>query len=321
MRRQLCETAVKKLKKLALMQVPEAQFLLANLYIDGIPGYQKDHQSNYAKAFALYYSAARRGNEEALFHVALSYEQGAGVTLNKAKALQYYRKAAIGNHPGAMLRLAMALIHGELGQSPNARDGAKWLRLAAKYANTKYPHPLYEYAMCHEEGIDNILWPDHAYLVELLSEAATLGHVHAQYKLGSAYEYGNWGLTPDPEKSIGYYTVAAENGHLEAMFELAGWYLTGARADTYEMAADPQRAIHLVMQSAERGLAKSMFALGYFYEEGLSLPRDMRLAQQWYLAAAEKQDARAIQRCVELGLMPGGRHKPKKSGHAGCRVM
>ncbi|KAJ3077343.1 hypothetical protein HK102_005250 [Quaeritorhiza haematococci] len=90
-----CEVAVRALKKLSQQGFPDAQYMLANLYIGGIPGFQERHKPDYAKAFALYASAAKKEHPEALFHVGLCYEQGAGTQQSAARALHNYRKAAV----------------------------------------------------------------------------------------------------------------------------------------------------------------------------------------------------------------------------------
>lgn len=90
-----CELAIKQLKKLSINGMVEAQYLLANLYISGIPGFEEKHKADYGKAFGLYASAARQNHAEALFHVGLCYEQGAGVGKSYKRALHSYRKAAV----------------------------------------------------------------------------------------------------------------------------------------------------------------------------------------------------------------------------------
>ncbi|KAJ3286211.1 hypothetical protein HK104_009141, partial [Borealophlyctis nickersoniae] len=311
-----CELAIRTLKKLSHAGMPEAQYLLANLYISGIPGFHEKHKPDYAKAFTLYAGAAKKEHVEALFHVGLCYEQGAGVTQSNGRALHNYRKAAVSNHPGAMFRLGMSLLRGDLNQSKNPRDGVKWLKLAAKYANEKYPQALYELALLHDKGVPNVVWPDHEYLLELLMQAASLGHGPSQYKLGEAFEYGNYGATIDPGRSVYYYSLAAANGNLEAMFELGGWYLTGAD--------DPKTDFHLIQSdheasrwvglAAQGGLPKAMFAMGYFCEMGIgSGVKDMKAAVEWYKKAAELKDPKAVKKLGELGVKVVTSGRKKKS--------
>lgn len=114
-----------------------------------------------------------------------------------------------------MYRLGTALLRGELSLTKNPRNGVKWLKLAAKYANEKYPQALYELALLHDKGVPNAVWPDHEYLVDLLVQGAQLGHAGCQFKLGECFEYGGFGVGIDAGRSVYYYSLAAANGNLE----------------------------------------------------------------------------------------------------------
>ncbi|KAI9092161.1 HCP-like protein [Phlyctochytrium arcticum] len=319
-----CELAIKQLKKLSITGIVDAQYLLANLYISGIPGFQDKHKPDYTKAFNLYLSASKKDHSEALFHVGLCYEQGAGVGQSNARALHNYRKAAVSNHPGAMFRLGMSLLKGELGQNKHPRDGVKWLKLAAKYATEKYPQALYELALLHDRGVHNVVWPDHDYLVELLTQGAALGHGGSQFKLGEAYEYGNYEVTIDAGRSVYYYSLAAANGSLEAMFELGGWYLTGAddpKTDFHLIQSDTE-AHRWVSLAADGGLPKAMFAMGYFCEMGIGTgDKNMDAAVQWYRSAAAEGDTKAKKKLEELGVtVPAALSSPKNKIREGSMV-
>ncbi|KAJ3216578.1 hypothetical protein HDU67_009272 [Dinochytrium kinnereticum] len=309
----LCNLAVRSLKKVGTSTLissevaAEAQHLLANLHVSGIPGFQDRHRPDYGKAFQLYASAAKKDHADALFHVALCYEQGAGASLSNPRALHNYKKSARKNHPGAMFRLGMALLRGELGQGVNVRDGVKWLKLSAKYADERYPHALYELAMLHDNPIDsNVVWTDHAYVVELLTRGADLDHALCQYKLGEAYEYGLYDCPVDPRQSVYYYSLAAANGQTEAMFELGGWYLTGADdpGTGYHLSQSDPEARKWVSLAADAGLPRAMFAMGYFEEHGIGDPEgaDPDESLRWYRRAAEEGDEKAMKKLEEKGV-------------------
>ncbi|TPX40205.1 hypothetical protein SeMB42_g06101 [Synchytrium endobioticum] len=321
-----CEVAVKTLKKLAQQQMAEAQYLLANLYVSGIPGFEDRHEPNYEKAVSLYASAAKQNHAEGLFHLGLCCENGVGTRQSSARALTYYRKAASSNHPGAMFRLGMSMLRGELGQARNYRDGVKWLKLSAKYATTKYPQALYELALLHDRGVAHVIFRDHEYVLELLIKAAELGHAPSQFKLGETYEYGHFGVKVDPGASIYFYSLAAAQGHLEAMFELGGWYLTGA-TDTetgFQLEQSYIESMRWVAAAAAQGLPRALFAMGYFYENGIGVDSDMTQAWLWYERAAQSGDPKAAKKMAERpiavtangtsSLMPPGKKGGRWSG-------
>ncbi|KAJ3175549.1 hypothetical protein HK101_010632, partial [Irineochytrium annulatum] len=338
LQKHLCAGAVKCLQKVGSLPpsacppdvAAEAQHLLANLYVSGVPGFQERHKPDYVKAFVLYSSAAKKDHADATFHVALCYEQGAGVSANNAKAVHNYKKAARKNHPGAMLRLGMAVLRGELSQHKNLRDGIKWLRLAAKYADERYPQALYELAMLHDSGDGNnhIVWSDHAYVVELLTRGAELGHAKSQYKLGQAYELGMYGCALDAARSVYYYSLAAENDHAEAMFELGGWYLTGASDPngSFTLPQSDVEARRWVSRAAEMQLPRAMFAMGYFIENGIGAdPKDENAdhgpdpdgALLWYRRAAADGDEKAKKRLEALGIKEAKERKTVVGGMMG----
>ncbi|KAI9202984.1 uncharacterized protein BJ171DRAFT_425894 [Polychytrium aggregatum] len=292
--------AVKTLKSMITLNCdPEIQYYLGNLYIGGVPGDPAPHKSNFAKAYNMYSSAAKKDHLESIYHVALCHERGAGTSTNKSKAAHNYKKAAMLNHPGAMYRLGMSLLRGDLGQAKNARDGVKWLRLSAKYATPKYSHALYELAMLHDQGVHNVVWTDHEYLINLLTQAAALGHTAAQYRLGEAYEYAKFGVSVDPGRSVYYYSLAASNGHPEAMFELGGWFLTGTDDPNtgFHLDQSDSDAYYWVYKAADKHrLPRAMFAVGYFHETGVGCAVDLEKAMEWYKLASDAGDPKAIKR-------------------------
>ncbi|KAI9341453.1 hypothetical protein BDR26DRAFT_895128 [Obelidium mucronatum] len=289
--------------------VSDAQLLLANLYVQGVPNYDPGtFKPEYNRAFVLYESASKRGNVDAVFNVALCHEKGCGTSISFAKAVHNYKKAALRNHPGAMFRLGTALQTGSLGMPVNLRDGIKWLRLSAKYATKTYPHALYEYAMLHESGVTGLVYPDHEFMVEALGRGAVLGHAGCQVKLGEIYSDGLYGFKKDIGKGVYYYSLAAENGIPEGMFELGGIYLTGAHDESTNLRLDKsvQEAVRWVSLAAECNLPRALFAMGYFAEKGMSAngktKPDEKTALLWYKKAALVGDPKAVAKLEELGI-------------------
>lgn len=116
-----------------------------------------------------------------------------------------HRKAAVGLHPGAMYRLGLAELNGNLGLSRSPREGVKWLKRSAEHATEEFPHALHELALLHEQGIDNVVFVDNEYAAELLAQASELGYAPSAFKLGECYEYGKMDCPVDPALSIHYY--------------------------------------------------------------------------------------------------------------------
>jgi TPR repeat protein len=203
------------------------------------------------------------------------------------------RKAATLNHPGAMYRLGLAEMKGELNLSRNIRDGHKWLKRSAEAATPQYPHALHELALLHEKGVESVIFLDLKYAVSLYHEAAVLGYAPAAHRLGECYEFGKLECPIDPGLSVQYYSIAADQQYPESCFALTAWYLVGI---PQLLPASDERAFAWAMCAAQQGLPRAEYAVGYFTEMGIGTEKNEQLAMQWYQKAAAHGEKRAIQR-------------------------
>ncbi|CAG8595491.1 11776_t:CDS:2 [Ambispora leptoticha] len=305
-REELLKEGISLLKKLADKGHAESQYYLGDCYARGI-GTSKS-KPDFDKAFALFIQASKhiQGNNKhpypenacraAAYRAAMCYEHGWGCRKDAAKALQFYRKAAPG-HAGAMYRLGIAELRGELGLAKNPRDGCKWLKRSADAADEEFPHALHELAELHEQGLENVLFVDIEYAVQLLARAAELNYAPSAFKLGECYEYGKMGCSQDAALSIHYYTIAAQQDHKEACFALAAWYLVGSPGVLPQSDAE---AYLWAKRAADLGLPKAEYAVGYFTEVGIGTKKDQLDANVWFRRAAEHGDKRAQQRLKAL---------------------
>ncbi|PIA17470.1 HCP-like protein [Coemansia reversa NRRL 1564] len=275
----------------------EAQFFLGTVHSRGIYGVPRDD----AKAFSYYLQASKAQHAEANYRTAVCYEVGVGTRKDATRALQFYRKAAVQSNVPAMYKLGVILIKGLLGVSPTPKEGINWLKRGADNATPECPHSLHELALCHEAKDISGVIPDESYARQLYIKAGKLGYVPSQVRLGQAYEYGTLGCTVNAQKSVGWYTRAAEKNDPDAELALSGWYLTGAEPFL------PQNDVEAYLwarRAADRGLAKAEYAVGYYYECGIGMARpDIKEAQKWYTKAAQKGNRRAIVRLKELKQM------------------
>ncbi|KAF7337537.1 hypothetical protein MSAN_02227000 [Mycena sanguinolenta] len=278
-RDELIREATSLLKRLADRGHPASQYFLADCYANGI-GTVKNKQ-DFDRAYPLFVLAAKHGHPDAAYRSGTCCENGWGCRRESAKALQFFRKAAAALHPGAMYRLGIAELNGELGLSKSPKEGVKWLKRSAEHATAEFPHALHELALLHERGIDNVLFVDYEYSTELLAQAAELGYAPSAYRLGECYEYGKMGCPQDPALSIHYYNIAAQQNHRDACFALTAWYLVGSPGC----------------------LAKAMYAVGYFLEVGIGTQPSPRDAAEYYKRAADLGDKRAAQR-LKSGAAP-----------------
>ncbi|KAF9200329.1 hypothetical protein BGZ49_009458 [Haplosporangium sp. Z 27] len=308
---ELFDEALKLLRKLSTNGHAESQHYLAECFASGFAKGKPD----FDKAFPLWVQASKHGHPDAAYRTGRCYDEGLGIRKDNARAVQFYRKAASANHPGAMWRLGVITLYGELGLTASARDGVKWLKRSVQAATPEFPFALYELAQLHERGIENIVFVDPEYSISLYSQAAELGHAASAFRLGECWEYGKLGCKQDPRLSIHYYTLAAQQEHPEACFALAAWYLVGSFGVLPQSDAE---AYIWARRAAEKGLAKALYAMGYFTEVGIGPRKDMVEAIEWYKQASEAGDARATQRLEGVPVDTSGKDKSKDEK---CTIM
>ncbi|OAX39542.1 HCP-like protein [Rhizopogon vinicolor AM-OR11-026] len=287
----LVREATGLLKRLADRGHPASQYFLADCYANGLGTYK--NKQDFDRAYPLFVLAAKHGHPDAAYRAGTCCENGWGCRRESAKALQFFRKAGAALHPGAMYRLGIAELNGELGLSKRPREGVKWLKRSAEHATAEFPHALHELALLHERGIDNVVFVDTEYTVELLAQAAELGYAPSAHRLGECYEYGKLGCPQDPALSIHYYNIAAQQSHRDACFALTAWYLVGSPG---VLPQSDTEAYLWARKAADAGLAKAMYAVGYFLEVGVGTPPDLQEAMTYFKKAADLGDKRAQQR-------------------------
>ena len=134
------------------------------------------------KAFKLFLTAAKLGNDDAQYEVATMYYHGYGVVSDKLNFEYWSISAYMQGHAMALLKLA------------------------------NYHRASKKRVECGDGYIDLI---DLAYEEYEVLAKADIGD--AQEILGDMYRIGEGNRTPDREKAIYWYDLAAENGMGEAM--------------------------------------------------------------------------------------------------------
>ena len=226
---------------------PFAQYYLADGFSSGVFSKGKE---DYDRAFPLFLSASKHGHAESGYRVGLCYELGWGCRKDPAKAVQFYRQSASKNHPGAMTRLGLAFLYGDLGLPKREREMFKWLKRAAEAADVQHSAGPYELGLLHESGYGEDVFKDESYASQLYTMSADLGQAQAALRLGQAYEHGELNCPRDSALSVHFYNIAAQNGEVEAMMCLCAWYLVGAEPT---LEKDENEAYEWAHRAAELG--------------------------------------------------------------------
>lgn len=144
-------------------------------------------------------------------------EQGRGVALDPARAVEHFAQAAAHGHAKAMYRLGLAHATGR-GTRRDEVLAMNWLRLAAAHGLSGAQFQL---GMLHLDGAASRRAP--AVALYWLRAAADAGLAAAQYQLGRLLEAGD-GCGRDLAQAVTRFRQAAEQGWWPAQFALARLY-------------------------------------------------------------------------------------------------
>jgi len=140
---------------------------------------------------------------------------------------------------------------------------------------------------CYETG-DGV-GKDVAEAVKWYRMAADEGHVQAAFELSKCYTFG-FGVRKNRVTAGKWLRKAAEQGHVTAMFLLGHWLL---REEGSGVGYNPREAVKWFRLAAEKGNAEAMYELGECYENGIGVKKEPDLAYRWFcravLAAPENE--------------------------------
>ena len=226
---------------------------------------------------------------------------GVGAEPDPGLAVGWLRQAAMHDEPDAQLLLAMAYAYGR-GAERNPDEAQRLFRLAASQdhieANYEWAHFL------EQQGRDRAA---RIQAIELYDAAARRGHLNAQLRLGQLFRGGEAAAMPAalpgngqgvaghplaevhrktgykpshaPELvcALQYFTMAAEQGHVEAQFEVGQMYAQGL--GTVQRFED---AVLWYERAAKQGHAKAQFNLAFMIAHGQGTDENLLKAYEWY---------------------------------------
>ena len=317
--------AIVEWNALAEDNVASAQYNLAMLYLAG-KGVAKDFEL----AWNWLSRAVISGHAKAQFSMGRMYETGNGVQADSEAARMYYQMAAESGLTEAQNALTALLQRSEddeydalldelledseetttfsftaeqfdnpaEGQEKDNDDPSKQMRHAAEHGNAK---AQYDIGISYQFGFNGFS-QDVKYALDWLLRSAAQGYAEAQYALGQAYgEPGEDGesllpVTPSPEEQVRWFRMAANQAHVEAMFDLKEIYESGEY-----LPGDSEEAFKALLQFAEKGDCVAQYLVARSYKFADEWP----LAAKWYEMAAEQGHPWAAWRfahCCEWGL-------------------
>lgn len=124
-------------------------------------------------------------------------------------------------------------------------------------------------------GQDEVRIPSREEILQWMNEAEA-GNAEAQCKLGECYEDG-YGVKPSLGKARYWYTKAAEQGYIDAQENLEMLDVAREQAEQW---------IH----EAEQGDPDVLYRLAEWYEVGIGVERDYKMAKKYYTRAFKAKE-------------------------------
>ena len=298
----------------------QAQYELGYAYYFGANGCEKD----YAKAFKWYSAAAKQGHAKAQFGLGGCYSLGRGVDKDYEQQVYWYKKAAEHGLAEAQTALGECYMYGD-GVPLDKKEAEKWFIKAAKqgdeyaclnlgnlYKTDDKKSKAISYFKKHQDlwlkkygevnvVVYNILKemeveynpgpplssPNNNMASRQESADSQTGPTDPvdQYNLGVDYYQKK-----DYDKAVYWFEKAAEQGIVEALYNLGVCYANGEG-----VSQDYTTAAYWYEKAAEQGYAKAQLNLGhlYFHYNGVGVKFDWEKALYWYEKAALQGNAKA----------------------------
>jgi TPR repeat protein len=246
----------------------QAQFALGNLL-------KSDAES---VADAVIHQAAIGGQAEAQYALGERYRQGIGVERNWVEACHWYLMAAQQDSALAQCALAGCYAEGK-GVEKDLNQAFIWYEKAAAQ---NLPQALWNLGELYATGLPGVE-ADPKKATTLCKRAANAGFVPAQATLG-----GLFARAKKHDRALHWWTLAAEQGDLEALFNVGQSYRLGLGVKK-----DESKAFVMLLKAAQGGLAVAQSRVGLSYATGEGAALDPIEAAKWFELAALGGDAAA----------------------------
>lgn len=131
--------------------------------------------------------------------------------------------------------------------------------------------------------------------VRLYTLAAEQGYVDAQYELGILHVSGE--CTPQNDnKAFEWFHLAAEQGDIRAQKNIGLMYVDGVGVNQ-----DLDKGVNWLTLAARKRNVVAQYNLGELYEAGIGVPQDDELALMWFILANIQGYEKALEKMHELG--------------------
>ena len=287
---------------------PEAQPKSATLGQSPLPKkIQQDYQPG---TLEWYLQNAKKGDVAAQCELGRRYATGEGVTEDKKKATEWYRKAAEQGHAKAQFQLAELLYFS--GCSSYRGEAVAWYRKAAEQGL-----PEAQCAAGIFDPANKFKWIEKASEQGYAPASQSLGGIYLQYARLS--ETSSVSYSNNISEALTWFLKAVEQGDSDSAFfvgecynmqgdksealkwfskyvELSDSYSTVRVGESFFRQGDKAEALKWYLKSVELGETAAIPAIPMIYEELGNAAE----AVKWYLKAAEGGSKTAAERLKKL---------------------
>lgn len=255
--------AVKCYSKAA--SLPEAASALVSLYLSSL-------NNNDIPDITEYITDAH-----AQYIIGRAYHYGEQAEKKEHKAQIWYTKAAKQGYPDAEYELGN--IYYSWGKHTRAyySDARNWYQKAADHGSVQACAVLgkmYQLGMGGIQDIDNA--------IRYYDAAGKFG----AGELGILYRYGI-GVAKNYHLAFEYFSIAAENGDISSIVELAKMYMYGDGVEK-----NYTKAVKNLEFAVEKNDNRAKYLLGILYENGFGVEKSIEKARELYKSAGEYKEAK-----------------------------
>lgn len=231
----------------------------------------KQHK-NYDEMYALLDEATLMEDPYAFYELANCYFELLGNRGNEQLAFELYERAALLDHADAMNNLADMYFNGE-GTEVDERKAFEWF---TKAAHVGVAEAKYTLGIMYEQGIGTDQSDEFA--LQHYEQSAIEGYAEAMYRMGMIYFTGELGQKQNTVHAFDWFLKAAEQFHVDAIFNVAYCYEMGDGTTQNE-----ENAIHYYKQASLLGDYEASNKLAGIYEL-----RKSEQANKWRKKAIEQ---------------------------------
>ena len=245
---------------------------------------------DFTSAFRIFQELAKMGHAPTMGFLGEMFEQGMGVSPDKAAAARLYRRGADAGDIESLARLGFLLVR-EAINGVSAPIFGQSISRPSEASSGISGRPVRK---PREETTSIEVKPALVQGLELLQEAISAGGIFAKFAMGTLMIEGM--VVPrDEEGGLRLIEAAAAGELTEAQSALGRMYRDGRLVGRHE-----GMAVELLIEAARQGDVVAQVGLGALYRNGTGVERDAQEAAYWYGKAVDRGDAQAM---GELGAM------------------